>query len=149
MKFDRFWQKIKMSGPNECWEWTGAIHKTGYGQFKVNGKTESAHRLAYIYVEGEISLGQHVMHTCDNRKCCNPNHLTIGTHQDNIADMVQKNRHRSSRRGNGFIKIDKSEWPLIKEMYEKTPNKSAIARKFNVTPLRIRQILGQINGQKI
>ena len=80
---------------NECWEWSGYITKNGYGQTKIggrNGKLMQAHRLSWMVNVGEIKDNLHVLHKCDNRMCVNPNHLFLGTNQDNINDRVSKNR---------------------------------------------------------
>ena len=74
-----------------CLEYQGYLLE-GYGQIKLNGKVTTAHRLAYSLFVGEIPEGLLVCHKCDNRKCCEPTHLFLGTHQDNSIDMVSKNR---------------------------------------------------------
>jgi len=79
---------------NECWEWDGAIFKkTGYGQFG-SGKSGvyTAHKYSYQLFKGQVPEGLFVCHSCDNRKCFNPNHLWVGTHADNMNDMIQKGR---------------------------------------------------------
>lgn len=87
---DRFWSKVNKTP--FCWEWTASLSH-GYGQFMMpNRKLNRAHRVAWILVFGSIPLGLHVLHKCDNRKCVNPNHLFLGTNQDNIIDRVSKNR---------------------------------------------------------
>jgi len=64
----------------------------GYGQFHLNGKTAYAHRVAYEIANGPFQKEAFVMHSCDNRKCVNPDHLSLGTFDLNMADMVDKGR---------------------------------------------------------
>lgn len=88
----RFWSKVNCLGDSDCWEWQGTILASGYGQFKLFRKKYRAHRLAYI-LNFECDLGSLlVLHHCDNRKCCNPNHLFLGTHKDNSEDRERKGR---------------------------------------------------------
>lgn len=85
---------------NGCWEWTGTRNRQGYGVVCVAiGKVPTgipAPRLQWMHCRGEIPAGLVVMHTCDNPCCVNPDHLVIGTTQDNLADM------RAKGRGNSF-----------------------------------------------
>lgn len=77
----------------DCWEWTGAtFSKTGYGMACWQSKTVSAHRLSFTAFNGEIPDGLVVRHKCDNRKCCNPEHLILGTLKDNMEDCVERGR---------------------------------------------------------
>ena len=76
-----------------CVNWTGALMSTGYGQFSFRGRKYLAHRVAYEFAKGQIPDGLVVMHACDNPRCCNPEHLSVGTDQDNRNDCVAKARH--------------------------------------------------------
>lgn len=96
---DRFWLKVDVREPNECWEWqAGRGHygkaKLNYGAFAFfRGLSTTAHRAAYLITHGEVPDGIFVCHDCDNPPCCNPNHLFLGTGKDNAADRDQKGRY--------------------------------------------------------
>ncbi|MEO0085709.1 MAG: HNH endonuclease signature motif containing protein [candidate division WOR-3 bacterium] len=81
--------------PHECWPWTGCRHPTlGYGFFRG----DYAHREAYRRAYGPIPNGMCVCHRCDNPECCNPAHLFVGTHRDNIQDSIRKGRFFRNRK---------------------------------------------------
>ena len=89
-----FWNKIKVLGNNDCWEWRAFKDKDGYGQYSSwkDGDEQRVHRIMWILKFGSIPKGALVCHKCDNPSCCNPNHLFLGTHRDNMKDMVKKGR---------------------------------------------------------
>lgn len=89
----RFWSKVERGAQHQCWNWTGA-RRRGYGLFNRAGRMVSAHRFAWELINGSLPDGAILMHSCDNRGCVNPAHLTIGTHLNNVHDMIVKGRDR-------------------------------------------------------
>jgi len=88
----RFWSKVSKPAPEECWEWTASFLNDGYGQFWFKRKTCRAHRMSWELTHGPIPLGKQVLHHCDNPSCVNPQHLFLGTHEDNMEDKHSKGR---------------------------------------------------------
>lgn len=97
---ERFHAKVGEQLPNGCMEWTAQLWSNGYGCFwlGIGGKRALAHRIAYSLEHGvTLDVNQVVMHTCDNPKCVNVDHLRLGTQLENIDDMKVKGRSRRSK----------------------------------------------------
>lgn len=91
----RFWAKVEKT--DSCWLYRGFIKWDGYGWLCRNGRYMTAHRYAWTLTNGEPPAGAHILHQCDVPACCNPDHLRLGTHRDNMAEMMERGRHNSSQ----------------------------------------------------
>jgi hypothetical protein len=94
---ERFWAKVDKSG--EHWIWKGAT-ASGYGTFRYNGRMENAHRVALLLSGVEIPEGMDGLHKCDIKLCVRPSCLFVGTHMDNMQDMISKGRQALGARLN-------------------------------------------------
>jgi len=104
---ERFWPKVDVREPDECWPWTASRTPFGYGQISKGGKHAGmvhTHRVCWELVNGPIPEGLWVLHSCDNPPCCNPSHFFLGTHIDNMRDCAAKGRApRGSARPNAKL----------------------------------------------
>lgn len=122
---DRFWNNVRKT--EQCWEWIGGLSGiTGYGSFQ-DGKKMSAHRYSWILHNGEIPRGLCVLHSCDNRVCVRPDHLWLGTKEENSIDMARKGRNKppagAKLTGKNVLEIRSSQ-----------ENRFDLANKFGVHP---------------
>ena len=93
---------------NGCWIFDGSIRKDGYGHVRFTGKRYLAHRLYWIIFRGYIfDKNLHVLHKCDVRSCVNPDHLFLGTHTENMQDMMRKGR--GNKKGPGKWRYESSD----------------------------------------
>lgn len=95
---DRFWSRVTVAGPDDCWLWTGLLNNQGYGRFTLDYGPGSkstrvlAHRFAYEITTAQDARGWVVLHSCDTPRCVNPAHLSLGTQSDNMRDARDKGR---------------------------------------------------------
>lgn len=91
----KFWAHTVIGDPDACWSWRGYVGERGYGQISHAGKAIGAHRVSYTIHKGRITdAAPFVCHTCDMRRCVNPNHLYAGTALDNARDALARGRLR-------------------------------------------------------
>ena len=92
----RFYSKVNKT--SHCWLWIAHRDKDGYGIFSIKHQNQRAHRIAYKILYGSIPKGMLVLHRCDNSRCVNPSHLSLGTAKDNHDDMKVKGRGLSGEK---------------------------------------------------
>lgn len=91
---EHFWELVKTNGDDKCWKFLGEVSFWGYGMLRYKGKAVYAHRLAYELTHNiTLQPQQCACHICDNRWCCNPKHLFVGTRADNCRDTTRKGRN--------------------------------------------------------
>lgn len=94
---ERFWAKVNKT--DGCWLWTGCIWPGGYGRFSVGRrKRYRAHRIAWVLTHGSIPDELDALHKCDTPLCVRPDHLFLGTHDDNMKDCASKGRTRCAKK---------------------------------------------------
>ena len=137
LRMMRFWSKVDMRGPDECWEWQASRNSNGYGKFKIASyQLVTASRVALIGTRQDEPDGLHVLHRCDNPPCCNPHHLYFGTVQQNIEDKVSRGRARSgdqSGASNGAAKLTEDQVSLVVHRLEAGWDNKQIAADLPVT----------------
>lgn len=96
---DKFWARVDVRGPDECWLWTGGKKRLGYGVVWPRGSSNvGAHRLSWELAHGvPVTAGLFVCHSCDTPACVNPAHLWLGTHDDNMRDAAVKGHMHSTK----------------------------------------------------
>jgi hypothetical protein len=149
-----FWNRVRVGATTECWPWTAGHNKRGYGRAYLAKKNHAAHRLAWELTNGPITGGLFVLHRCDNPPCCNPSHLFLGTHADNMADRGAKgrapggDRHGSRTRpesracgtGNASAKLTEDDVLAIRGMATVGISDADIATLYAVTKRTINNI---------
>lgn len=140
----RFWAKVDMRGPDDCWYWTGA-QTFGYGKLARSEDGRRiwlrAHCVAYEYGNGQIPEGLCVCHTCDNPLCCNPRHLWTGTRRDNNSDRCRKGRNADNRGvTNPNVKLSEQQVHEIRAALAAGEVQQVIADRYGVVQPHISRI---------
>lgn len=142
---DRFNSKVDIRGPNDCWNWTAYKIPTGYGQYWADGTMKSSHRIAWEIANGPIPDGMFVCHKCDNKTCVNPNHLFLGSHQDNMKDRNSKGR-QAKLTGilNGQSKLTEEQVLAIRSFYATgSYTQTELGERFGVSHQQIGYIVNR------
>jgi predicted DNA-binding protein (UPF0251 family) len=144
---EKILSRISIGNGDECWLWTGFKNEHGYGRMKFNGKATLAHRAIWFIHYGEIPESMCVCHRCDVPACCNPSHLFLGTHKDNMLDCKAKGRNASGDRSgarthpetvprgsrNGKTKLTDLDVIEIRSMASLKIQQKEIADKFGIS----------------
>lgn len=145
----QFFARIRKGDLDQCWEWEAGrqsrIKGRDYGIVWMHGIKWKAHRLAWMYEFGPIPEGLNVLHKCDNPPCCNPNHLFLGTHLDNVTDCLNKGRgNRELGEDRYNAKLTEKDIKEIRRRYQpRHPKNSghALAREFGIAPTMAHAII--------
>jgi|SRR5208282_382127 len=133
LKLTEEFNKKTVKNEKACWDWSGSL-KVGYGVMKCKKRFIKTHRFSWKINFGPIPEGMYVCHKCDNRKCNNPEHLFLGTHEDNMKDMINKNRQRGAvGESNAKAIINKEKALEIKKMLSNGMTTIQIAKDLNIS----------------
>jgi hypothetical protein len=137
VQIEKFWSRVDRGDPDACWEWQGGTNQDGYGMLTINKRHYVAHRVSFeIATEQEPKL--QVLHTCDNPSCVNPKHLFEGTRSQNMQDMLAKGRWTKPVITR---KLDCDIASAIRREFDQGAKKRALARKYDIVPKHVRDIL--------
>lgn len=133
---DRLWPRISIGSDEECWPVSGYTNAKGYGVIGTgrHGKNILMHRLVWMLCRGDHG-DLHVLHRCDNPPCCNPAHLFLGTHADNMRDMDIKKR--CIRIGERRRRLSSEQ---VGEMLSSTESSYELSRRLPMTASGIRKL---------
>jgi hypothetical protein len=155
---DDFWSHVDRGAPDQCWPWKRGKGRT-YGTVWLpdQGRSKGSHVIAWEATHGSVPDGLQVLHRCDNRPCCNPEHLFLGTQSDNMRDAISKGRKTGQKHTTDHdrIEADPDQRPalygdelqlaatcaLSEEMERQDLTKAALAAKMGRTRGDITQIL--------
>jgi hypothetical protein len=144
---EKFWVRVQIGAPDVCWEWLGAKSSSGYGNLSWLGLHVQAHRVAYFLGSGNIDLHTNfrqkgvakryqkfVLHKCDNRLCCNPKHLFLGSMRTNLLDAYEKGRKTQPKSQHANAKLTAAQVIEIRKRYDAGETKQKqLAAEFGVT----------------
>lgn len=143
----RFSAKCGSQNSNGCIPWLGYKIQSGYGLLQTastGSKKTTAHRIAWVLANGDLEAGILVLHKCDNPGCVNPDHLFLGSQQDNVTDMVSKNRH-SWRERTPWQKLDMGDIKTVYDLRHAGHTQQEVADKLGVS----RPLISLIESGKI
>lgn len=144
----RFWDKVKIETFFDCWEWKACKDRWGYGATTANGVFTKSHRLAWTIVYGPIKKGMFICHKCDNPGCCNPTHLFVGTHKDNMRDMVSKKRFAKGEK-NGSSKLQGSQVKKIRRLAQDGVSNNEIALRYKISKHHVIDLVNRVYWKHI
>ena len=149
----KMWLKVQKAEGDACWLWTGKVnHTTGYGEFMSKRRRQGTHQWSWELTYGPIPPGQCVLHKCDVRRCCRPDHLFLGTKTANAADRDSKMRQAHGMRS-GSRKLNESQVRLLRrraaDLSRPKMSYAAYGRLFGVSDVAIQKILSGENWRHL
>ena len=155
----RFWAAVEVGEEDECWLWTGSVDKDGYGWFswnkgKGNNISISAPRFSLMMKLNnyELTFEEKTKHSCDNPKCCNPKHLSVGDAQSNSNEMVARNRSCKGEKNHSSLLTDAQRKEIL-EQYKKPHNaygwNIAMGKKYGVDKQVIRRLVAGLTASHL
>lgn len=147
---EAFWTRVQCGAPDQCWNWQGATNSTGYGNLSYQGSAVTAHRVAAFLVGLVPTLkaptdrkqGGFIMHSCDNRSCCNPAHMRVGTYTQNQLEAYSRNRRKAFRgEAHTNAKLTNRAAELVRELYAHSVPQDSIAALMGVSQSSVSNIL--------
>lgn len=152
---ERLMKHTQYDETSGCWEWIGS-KRNGYGRMIIGSRTDgtrksvSAHRVSYELEFGEIPAGLEVCHKCDNRCCVNPNHLFLGTHQDNMDDRERKGRNNPPKgETNGRAKLTVADVLEIRNKRKQGVSFGKLSKEYGVCKRTIQDAVSGKNWANI
>lgn len=146
----RFWDKVDARRAGDCWIWCAARGVTGYGRFAVHSVNSQAHRVSWVIAHDmDIPDGMVVRHSCDNRACVNPEHLSLGAQADNIKDMHERGRAYAGGHGGrsaGYAKLSVGDVEDILRLAASGLTQRVIARMYGVSQGTVSHV---VHGRKM
>ena len=144
----RFYKFVGVEDERGCWNWQSTLNRAGYGKFWFDGRTALAHRVSYQLHKGEIPAGLQIRHACDNKRCINPAHLSVGTGKENARDALDRGNYRRGAE-NGRAKLTERDVEMIRDARAQGQTQQAIADEFGVSKSAIQWILNGRNWAAI
>jgi len=136
----RFWSRVEMSGPDDCWNWVAGKTSAGYGHLRAERRWFYAHRVSYQLTFGEIPDRAVICHRCDNPGCVNPSHLFAGSQLDNMEDRDRKGRSPLSIHPAKAAEI-------ITRLMTEDISQSELARQYGIDPSTISRWASRQKGK--
>jgi hypothetical protein len=137
---NRLWKKVNILGPDDCWDWFGALSGRGYGVISVDYRTLGTHTFSWMIDNNtnKVPYGMYILHRCDNRKCCNPKHIYCGTPSDNACDREERNPKKPYQDASKS-KLFSHEILELRKLTGMTQEEKA--RKYNIDQTSVSKIL--------
>ena len=147
-----FWTCVEVGKKDECWNWKLSVNGKGYGLVRMAGckTTQKSHRIAWVLTNGRIPGKEHVLHNCDNPRCCNPSHLRLGTNKDNANDRkIRGRQQRGENTARAALTVEKVRGIRRRYALDESLSMSDLAKEYKVCPATIHCVINYISWPHI